>query len=76
MGLDEVMRITGHTTLIGSDPIRTLCVKDHPGILMNIHYDENGDIDRESFLVTVQNQEQVITGILPPLHAEWFERCK
>lgn len=22
MGLDEVMRITGHTTLIGSDPIR------------------------------------------------------
>ena len=55
---------------------RTLCVKDHPGLLMDIYYDENGDIDRESFLVTVQNQAQAITGILDPLNPERFEKCK
>jgi branched-chain amino acid transport system substrate-binding protein len=54
----------------------TLCVKDHPGILMDIYYDENGDIDRESFLVEVQNQKHVITGTLPPLRPELFEKCK
>lgn len=55
---------------------RTLCVKDHPGLLMDIYFDENGDIDRESFLVTVQNQEQAITGILEPLNPEHFKKCK
>jgi branched-chain amino acid transport system substrate-binding protein len=55
---------------------RTLCVKDHPGILMDVYYDEKGDIDRESFLVKVQDQKHVITGILPPLNPEKFTKCK
>jgi branched-chain amino acid transport system substrate-binding protein len=55
---------------------KTYCVKDHPGILLDIHYDEKGDIDRESFLAKVQGGKQVITGNLPPLHPEWFEKCK
>ena len=55
---------------------RTLCVKDHPGIRNSIHYDERGDIDWETFLVTVKDQKHVITGLLPPLHSENFEQCK
>ena len=55
---------------------RTLCVKNHPGILMDVYYDENGDIDRESFLVKIENRKHVITGILPPLNPEKFTGCK
>lgn len=55
---------------------RTLCVKDHPKILMDIHFDEKGDIDRESFIGEIKEQKQVITGTLDPLHPEWFEKCK
>ena len=55
---------------------RTICVKDHPGILMSVYYDENGDIDRESFLVKIENRKHVITGILPPLNPEKFTGCK
>lgn len=46
---------------------RTFCVSKFPGILMDIHYDENGDIDRDSFLVRIQDGKQVITGTLAPL---------
>ena len=52
---------------------RTYCFKDYPGILGDVHYDENGDIDRESFLVKIEGGKQVITGTLGPLHPEWFE---
>jgi len=55
---------------------RTLCVKNHPGILMALHYDENGDLDRESFLIKIEKQKQVMSSILPPLHPEWFTNCK
>jgi branched-chain amino acid transport system substrate-binding protein len=55
---------------------RTLCVKDHPGIRMDLYYDDKGDIDRDSFLVTVQNQKHVITGTLGPLNPEKFQKCK
>jgi branched-chain amino acid transport system substrate-binding protein len=53
---------------------RTLYVKDHPGILMDIYIDENGDIDRESFLVVIQNQKPVIKDILGPLNPERFKK--
>ena len=55
---------------------RTLCVKNHPGIRMDLYYDDKGDIDRNSFLVTVQNRKHVITGTLDPLNPEKFEKCK
>ena len=55
---------------------RTLCLKNHPGILMDVYYDEKGDVDRESFLVKVEKQKQVITGRLGPLNAERFGVCK
>ncbi|MGD0264353.1 MAG: ABC transporter substrate-binding protein [Candidatus Methylomirabilota bacterium] len=53
----------------------TFCVKDYPSLLMNVHYDEKGDLDRESFLIRIENQKQVMAGILGPLHAESFAGC-
>jgi len=44
----------------------TFCVKNYPGLLMDVHYDEKGDLDRESFLIKIDNQKQVMAGILLP----------
>ena len=45
----------------------TITTEDEPGVFLDIVYDENGDVDRESFLVEVQDGQQVITQILPRL---------
>ena len=42
----------------------------HPGVLMNVGFDDKGDLDRESFLVEVKNGRQVVTQVLPPLNAD------
>ncbi len=49
--------------------MHTLKVKaaDQPGILMDVEFDANGDLDRDSFLTEVKNGKQVITATLPPL---------
>jgi len=39
-----------------------------PGVLMDVTFDKNGDLDRESFLVEVKNGQQVVTATLPPLN--------
>ena len=41
--------------------------KDYPGVLLDVTFDDNGDLDRESFLVKVVNGKQVVTETLPPL---------
>ena len=38
-----------------------------PGVLMDVSIDENGDLDRESFIVEVKNGKQEVKEILPPL---------
>jgi branched-chain amino acid transport system substrate-binding protein len=38
-----------------------------PGVIMDVSFDGNGDLDRESFLVEVHNGKQEIKQILPPL---------
>ena len=45
----------------------SLSAKTHPGLLLDISYDENGDLDRESYLTTVVNSKQVVSEILPPV---------
>ncbi len=45
----------------------TITTKQEPGVLMDVSYDNNGDPDRESFLVEVVNGDQKITGVLPAL---------
>ncbi len=45
----------------------TIHVKDYPGVLLDVHFDDNGDLDRESFLVKVEKGRQVVTATLPPV---------
>jgi len=45
----------------------TITPKDEPGILMEATWDQNGDIDRESFLGQVVDGKQKIVGVLPKL---------
>ena len=40
-----------------------------PGVLMDVAFDQNGDLDRESFLVEVKNGQQVVVSTLPALSA-------
>ena len=47
----------------------TLTVKDHPGILLDVTYDKNGDLDRESYMTRVENGKQVVSAILPAASA-------
>jgi branched-chain amino acid transport system substrate-binding protein len=42
-----------------------LSVKDHPGILLDVSFDKNGDLDRESYMTRVENGKQVVSAILP-----------
>jgi len=46
-----------------------LTVKEYPGILMDVSFDKNGDLDRESFMTKVVNGKQEVVAILPPLSA-------
>ena len=43
-------------------------VKDNPGILLDVCFDDKGDIDRESFLVEVKDGKQVVTATLPMIN--------
>jgi branched-chain amino acid transport system substrate-binding protein len=45
----------------------TLTVEDEPGLLLDVSYDGNGDIDRESYIVSVVNGTGEIVETLPPL---------
>jgi branched-chain amino acid transport system substrate-binding protein len=41
--------------------------KQTPGLLMDVCFDDKGDIDRESFLVEVKGGKQTVVETLPPL---------
>jgi branched-chain amino acid transport system substrate-binding protein len=41
--------------------------KQIPGLLMDLCFDDKGDIDRESFLVEVKGGKQIVVQTLPPL---------
>ncbi len=44
-----------------------LSAKDYPGVLMDVSFDQNGDLDRESFMTKVVNGKQEVVVTLPPL---------
>jgi branched-chain amino acid transport system substrate-binding protein len=46
-----------------------LSAKEYPGILMDVSFDSNGDLDRESFMTTVTNGKQEVIATLPSLSA-------
>ena len=45
----------------------TLAARDHPGILLDVRYDDKGDLDRASFIVRVSNRRHEFVAMLPAL---------
>ncbi len=45
----------------------SLKAADHPGILMDVSVDANGDLDRESFIVEARDGKQVVKETVPAL---------
>jgi branched-chain amino acid transport system substrate-binding protein len=50
--------------------IRNSCfsAKQHPGVLMDVCFDDKGDIDRESFMTEVRGGKVVVAETLPALN--------
>ena len=48
----------------------TVKAAKEPGVLMDVSFDDKGDIDRESFLVEVKNGKQEVREVLPALGAK------
>lgn len=46
----------------------SLSAKANPGLLLDLSYDTNGDLDRESYMTKVVGGKQVVTDILPPVN--------
>jgi branched-chain amino acid transport system substrate-binding protein len=82
MGMMTVKAVVDETKSFDQQKFRdklhnsTLCVKDHPEILMDVRYLENGDIERPGFVVKVVDQQHTIVNALAPLHPEWFSKCR
>ena len=62
-------RIGGFDNSQFSDQLHcaTITVDDEPGVLLDVSYDANGDIDRESYIVSVVNGVGEIVATVPPL---------
>jgi branched-chain amino acid transport system substrate-binding protein len=45
-----------------------ISAKKYPGVIMDVRFDDKGDLDRDSFLVEVRNGRQEVTASLPPLN--------
>ena len=41
----------------------------YPGVIMDVSFDQRGDLDRESFMVEVKNGKQEVIATLPALNA-------
>lgn len=50
----------------------TISAKKYPGVIMDVRFDDKGDLDRDSFLVEVKEGRQVVTETLPPLNGPIF----
>jgi branched-chain amino acid transport system substrate-binding protein len=46
----------------------SLSAKTTPGLLLDVSYDDKGDLDRESYMTKVVAGKQVVTSILPPVN--------
>ena len=42
----------------------------NPGVLMDLAFDKNGDLDRESFLIRVDQGKQQVVATVPPMSAK------
>src|ERR1700682_697369 len=46
-----------------------ISTKDAPGVLLDVSFDKNGDLDRESFIVKVVSGKQQVIATVPPVGA-------
>lgn len=46
-----------------------ISTKDAPGVLLDVSFDKNGDLDRESFIVKVVGGKQQVIATVPPVGA-------
>jgi len=46
-----------------------IAAKDNPGVLLDVSFDRNGDLDRESFIVKVTGGKQQVIATVPPVGA-------
>jgi branched-chain amino acid transport system substrate-binding protein len=46
-----------------------LSAKEYPGVLMDVSFDKDGDLDRESFMTKIVNGKQEVIATLPPVSA-------
>ena len=44
-----------------------IATKDAPGVLLDVSFDKNGDLDRESFIVKVVGGKQQVIATVPPV---------
>ncbi|HEY1328589.1 MAG TPA: ABC transporter substrate-binding protein [Casimicrobiaceae bacterium] len=47
-----------------------LSAKQYPGVLMDVSFDKNGDLERESFMTKVVNGKQEVVAVLPAAGAQ------
>ncbi|HEY7904076.1 MAG TPA: ABC transporter substrate-binding protein [Casimicrobiaceae bacterium] len=48
----------------------TITVKDNPGVLLDVSFDQNGDLDRASYMTKVVDGKQTIIATLPAAHTK------
>ena len=46
-----------------------ISTKDAPGVLLDVSFNQNGDLDRESFIVKVVNGKQQVIATVPAVGA-------
>jgi branched-chain amino acid transport system substrate-binding protein len=47
-----------------------ISAKEYPGVLLDVTFDQKGDLDRESFIVKVANGKQQVIATVPPIGAK------
>ena len=62
---DKVGKIDSKAFAVAMHGAR-ISAKDYPGVLFDVKYDNNGDLDRESFIVKVVNGRAQVVETLRP----------
>jgi branched-chain amino acid transport system substrate-binding protein len=63
----EQMKKFDHHTMTDMIHGHSFSAEQYPGLLLDVSFDDNGDLDRESYLVEVRDGHQVITDVLPAI---------
>jgi len=64
--IEKVGKLDRKAVAVAMHTLKVSTAKE-PGILMDVQFDANGDLDRESFMVEVKNGKQEVVATLPPL---------